>query len=372
MIRDLPEFPWHRLAAPRRLAERHPGGIVDLAMGTPVDDTPDVVHEALACAANAPGHPPVEATPRLREAAADWLRRRFGVAADPDAVLPTLGTKEFIAWLPAMLGAGPGDVVGVPRLGFPTFRVGALLAGATPVPFADPRELAGARMVWLNSPSNPDGVVLSAAVLRAIVDWARAHGVLVVNDECYADFGWDGDPVSILHPSVCGDSHDGLLAVRSLSKRSNMTGYRAGLVTGDRRVVAELTAVRRQAGMAVPAPVAAAMAAALGDETHVVAQRVRYARRATVLRSALTEAGFRIDGSTAGLFLWATRDEPCMRTVEHLAALGILVSPGDMYGAPGARHVRVALTASDARVGAAAARLAARSESVPVLAAVER
>ncbi|MGW5055323.1 succinyldiaminopimelate transaminase [Actinokineospora sp. NPDC004072] len=370
MIRDLPDFPWHRLAAHRLLAERHPDGIVDLAMGTPVDETPAVVRAALAAAADAPGHPPVEATARLRETAAAWLRRRFGVAADPDAVLPTPGTKEFIAWLPSMLGLGPGDVVGVPRLGFPTYRVGALMAGATPVAVDDPREPKGAKLVWVNSPSNPDGRVLPAAVLRDIVSWARAHGVLVVNDECYADFGWDVEPVSILHPGVCGASHDGVLAVRSLSKRSNMAGYRAGLVTGDRRVVAELAAIRRHAGLAVPAPVAAAMAAALADESHVATQRGRYLRRAAVLRPGLAAAGLRVDGSAAGLFLWATRDEPCLRTVERLAEIGILVSPGDLYGEPGARHVRVALTASDTGIAAAAARLVALPEAAPALAAV--
>jgi succinyldiaminopimelate transaminase len=180
----------------------------------------------------------------------------------------------------------------------------------------------------------------------------------VVSDECYCELGWSRQPVSILHPDVCDGDHTGLLAVHSLSKRSNLAGYRAGFVSGDPALVGELLAVRKHAGMIVPAPVQAAMTAALGDTAHVAEQRDRYARRREVLRAALTGAGFRIDHSEAGLYLWATRDEDCWATVDELAGRGILVAPGSFYGTAGDRHVRVALTASDERVEAAAARLA--------------
>ena len=215
------------------------------------------------------------------------------------------------------------------------------------------------RLVWVNSPSNPTGRVLPAEHLAKVVAWARERGAVVVSDECYVELGWDAEPVSVLHPRVCGGSTDGVLAVHSLSKRSNLAGYRAGLVVGDPAVVGEILALRKHLGLLVPAPVQAAAAAALDDDEHVVAQRAVYSRRRDLLRGALDGAGFRVDHSEAGLYLWVTRGEPCRETLAWLAGLGILVAPGDFYGASGAEHVRVALTATDERVAAAAARLSA-------------
>ncbi|TQM67705.1 succinyldiaminopimelate aminotransferase [Actinomadura hallensis] len=358
----LPDFPWDRLAPYKERAQAHPDGIADLSVGTPVDPTPEPVREALAAANDAPGYPQTYGTPRLREAAAGWLRRRAGVSgADPDAVLPVIGTKELVAWLPTLLGAGPGDSVVFPELAYPTYDVGARLAGATPVASDGLLSLGPVtpKVVWVNSPSNPTGKVLPAEHLRKVVAWARSRGAVVVSDECYLEFGWDADkaPVSILHPDVCEGSHEGLLAVHSLSKRSNMAGYRAGFVTGDVALVKRLLEVRKHAGMIVPAPVQAAMAVALDDDAHVDEQRERYARRRAVLREAFERHGFRIEHSEASLYLWATRDEPCWDTVAHLASLGILVGPGEFYGPAGARHVRIAFTATDERVAAAADRL---------------
>jgi succinyldiaminopimelate transaminase len=218
---------------------------------------------------------------------------------------------------------------------------------------------ARVRLVWLNSPSNPSGAVLPVEHLRKVVAWARERGAVVASDECYAELGWDAAPVSLLHPDVCDGSHEGLLSVYSLSKQSNLAGYRAGFVAGDVTLVRELLEVRRHAGMIVPAPVQAAAVAALGDDAHVAEQRARYAERRAVLRDALTAAGWRIDHSQAGLYLWATRDEDCWDSVRALSGLGILVAPGAFYGAAGGRHVRVALTATDERIAAAADRLAA-------------
>lgn len=363
----LPDFPWDRLEPYKAAAQRHPDGIVDLSVGTPVDPTPAAVRQALADAADAPGYPQTYGTPALREAAAGWMRRRLGVHADPAAVLPVIGTKELVAWMPSLLGIGPGDDVVFPRLAYPTYDMGARIAGARPVAADGLLTLGPSRpkLVWINSPSNPTGAVLPAEHLRKVVAWARERGVLVASDECYIELGWEdaggGRPVSILHPDVCGGSHEGLLAVHSLSKRSNLAGYRAGFVTGDPAVVRELLAVRKQAGMMLPAPVQAAMAVAFDDDSHVEEQRARYARRRRWLKDAFEAAGFRIDHSEASLYLWATRDEPCWDTVAGLAGLGILVAPGEFYGPAGERHVRIAFTATDERVDAAVTRLADRA-----------
>ena len=194
--------------------------------------------------------------------------------------------------------------------------------------------------------------------LRKVIEWARERGTLVVSDECYLGLSWDEQPYSVLHPSVCGDDHTGLLAVHSLSKSSSLAGYRAGFVAGDAAVVAELLAVRKHAGMMVPGPVQAAMVAALDDDEHAIAQRDRYARRRMILLDAFRGAGFTVEYSDAGLYLWATRGEPCRETVAWLAERGILVAPGEFYGPAGASHIRVAMTATDERIAAAAARLA--------------
>lgn len=286
-----------------------------------------------------------------------WAVRRLGAPADV-GVLPTVGSKELVGLLPFLLDLQPGERVVHPLLAYPTYEVGALLAGAAPVASDDPAAFAGARMVWLNSPANPSGQVLDAGVMRERVDAARAAGAVVVSDECYLDFGWDAEPVSILSPQVSGGDLSGLLAVHSLSKRSNLAGYRAGLVAGDPALVAGLLEVRKHAGLMMPAPVQAAMAACLGDEEHVAEQRGRYERRRRAVRGALEAAGFRVDHSQGGLYLWVTRDEPCWGTVDALAAVGVLVAPGDFYGPAGGQHVRVALTATDERIEQVPGRLA--------------
>jgi len=299
-------------------------------------------------------------TPELREGVVDWFARRWGIDdVDPDGVLPTVGSKELVAWLPTLLGVGPGDAVVFPSLAYPTYDVGARLAGAEPVP-ADSLTALGPRrvgLVWLNSPANPHGQVLPADHLAKVVAWARERGAVVASDECYLEFGWEASPVSVLDAGVNGGSLDGVLAVHSLSKRSNMAGYRAGFVAGDVSLVRRLLEVRKHAGMMVPTPVQAALVAALGDDAHIDEQRSRYASRRGVLRSSLEAASFAIDQSEGGLYLWASRGEPCWDTVAWLAARGILVAPGDFYGPAGSRHVRVALTATDEHVAAAAERL---------------
>lgn len=358
----MPEFPWDTLADAGALARSHPDGIVDLSVGTPVDEVAPVIRDALAAASGAPGYPTTAGTPALRAAAIAALERRYGITGlTDDAVLPVIGSKELIAWLPTLLGAGPDDLVVVPELAYPTYDVGARLAHAQVVR-ADSLTQLGPQtpaLIFLNSPSNPTGRVLGLDHLRKVVGWARERGVLVASDECYLGLAWEAEPVSVLHPSVCDGDHTGLLAVHSLSKTSSLAGYRAGFVAGDPAVVRELLAVRKHAGMMVPTPVQAAMVAALDDDAHEREQRERYARRRAVLLPALQGAGYTVDHSEAGLYLWATRGEPCRETVDRLARLGILAAPGEFYGPRGAQHVRLALTATDERIAAAAERLSA-------------
>ncbi|WP_269744937.1 succinyldiaminopimelate transaminase [Salinispora pacifica] len=357
----LPEFTWDALEAAAALAAAHPGGLINLSIGTPVDPVPPSIRQALADASDAPGYPLTAGSPALRAAMAAWAARACG--ADPEGlgVLPVVGSKELVAWLPTLLGIGSQDVVVVPSVAYPTYEDGARLAGATVVR-ADSLTALGptprVRLVWVNSPGNPTGRVLPAPHLRKVVDWARERGAVVASDECYLPLGWEAEPVSVLSPQVCGDSYDSVLAVHSLSKRSNLAGYRAGFVAGDSALVAELLKVRKHAGMIMPAPVQAAMVTALADERDATEQRERYRARRAVLRAAFTAAGFTVEHSEAGLYLWLTRGEDCWATVDWLARRGILVAAGALYGPAGARHVRVALTASDQHVAAVADRLA--------------
>jgi succinyldiaminopimelate transaminase len=319
------------------------------------------VQDALRRAADSPGYPLTVGRAETRQACIDWLERRHGVTGlTLDAVLPVIGSKELIASMPGHLGLGPGDLIAYPELAYPTYEVGAVLAGATPVA-RDSLTSFGPEvpaLLWLNSPSNPTGRVLPVEHLRKVVDWCRERGTILVSDECYLECAWDETPVSVLHPSVCGGSHEGILAVHSLSKRSNLAGYRCAFVAGDPTLVRELLAVRKNLGLQMPGPQQVAMQAALEDDAHAVEQHARYAARRAKLREALVSAGFRIDRSEASLYLWATRDEDCWDTVSWLADRGILVAPGAFYGTAGRRHVRVAFTATDERVDAAVARLA--------------
>lgn len=376
----LPEFPWDSLVPFAEKARAYDGGVVDLSVGTPVDPTPVVVRDALSAAADSPGYPTTHGTRELREAVVAWFARRRGVPGlDPAGVLPTVGSKELVAWLPSLLGLGEGDVVVHPATAYPTYDVGARLAGATPVASDEAVHLLDAatpgaddvRLVWLNSPGNPDGSVLSVEELRAVVVAARAAAVrtgrpvVVASDECYAEMPWDepwatGGVPSVLDPRVCDGDLTGLLAVYSLSKQSNLAGYRAAFVAGDVALVAGLLETRKHAGMIVPGPVQAAMTAALRDDAHVDEQRERYRRRREVLAPALGGAGLELDGSPAGLYLWARpvdRTQGGWDVVARLAELGILVAPGAFYGAAAAGHVRIALTAPDDRVAEAARRL---------------
>ncbi|GEO93773.1 succinyldiaminopimelate transaminase [Kocuria flava] len=370
---DLPDYPWDTMVPYRELAARHPGGVVDLSIGTPVDPTPEVVQRALAAASDAPGYPTTHGTAALREAIAAWYARRRGVPGlDPAAVMPTVGSKELVAWLPLLLGLRPGDVLVRPTVAYPTYDIGARLAGAEAVAADDLDELdadvrARVRLVWINSPGNPTGIVRDLDSVRRIVDQARAQGAVVASDECYAELGWGawdvqqgGTPVpSVLDPRVTGGDDALLLSAYSMSKQSNVAGYRAAFLAGDATLMRNLVNSRKHAGMIVPAPVQEAMRAGLGDDEHVLAQKARYRSRRERLVPAAEAFGLRVVHSEAGLYLWCTAGEDTWETVRRFAERGVVVGPGVFYGTAGEGFVRLALTASDERIDAAVERLTA-------------
>ncbi|MDR3202488.1 MAG: succinyldiaminopimelate transaminase, partial [Bifidobacteriaceae bacterium] len=361
--------PWDALNPYRQRAEAHPDGIVDLSVGSPIDPTPAVIAAALADHSDSPGYPSTAGTASLRAAIREHYRRVRGVRPpDRDGIMPTLGSKEMVASLPALLGLSAGDVVVHPTIAYPSYDLGARLAGATPIPADDaaalpPGTAAQVRLIWVNTPSNPTGRVASAEELRRVVTWARERGVVVASDECYAALAWaepwasEGVP-SILDPRVNGGDLTGLLALYSLSKQSNAAGYRMAWIAGDPKLIGPLLEVRKHMGMILPAPQQAAMEAAVRDQAHVEAQKELYRARRAALLAALDQAGYVVEDSAAGLYLWVrTADsQDAWSTVADFAESGILVAPGTFYG--GSSHVRIALTGSDADVRRAAARLA--------------
>ncbi|MDQ0613380.1 succinyldiaminopimelate transaminase [Microbacterium sp. W4I4] len=365
-VRDLANYPWDAVEPYRERAASHPDGIVDLSIGSPVDPTPAVIRAALAEATDAHSYPQTVGTPALREAIVDWYARRRGV---PDLtianVLPTIGSKELVALLPTLLDLGEGDIVVHPRVAYPTYEVGATVAGATAVAADDPADWPeGARLIWINSPGNPDGRTWAVEELAEAVRRARELGAVLASDECYAELGWDGrwasEPIpSVLDPRVTGGTRSGLLSVYSLSKQSNLAGYRAAFVAGCSRIVGDLLTARKHLGLMPPAPVQHAMTVALRDDEHVAAQKELYRQRRELLLPALIAAGFRIDGSEAGLYLWVTEGRDAWESMQRLAEFGILAGPGHFYGAHSTDHVRLSLTAPLERVAQAAARLTA-------------
>ena len=352
MRQKLPDFPWDALAPYGAIAKQHPEGAIDLSVGTPVDPTPEFIQEAFRKASNSPSYPVTVGTPELREAITAWAKKYLGASGD-FGVLPLIGSKEFVAWLPTFIEA---QSVLYPDVAYPTYLVGSLLAQAEATPVSlDATLWPEAEMAWVNSPSNPTGRVHSEEEFKAAIEWSRKHKSVVVSDECYLEFGDSKKPTSILN--YTGGDNTNILAVHSLSKRSSMAGFRAAFIVGDPALIARILEVRKHAGMMVPLPVQIAMIAALSDEDHVAKQRALYnARRATLI-PALRAAGFTIESSEAGLYIWATRNENCWDSVSWLAELGIIATPGVFYGELGASHIRIAMTATDAQISQATARI---------------
>jgi len=360
MALSLPDFPWDSLTPYREIANQHPGGLIDLSVGSPVDPTPELARQALAEASNAPSYPLTSGSPELREAIAAWFERRRNTGPlSVDCVIPTIGSKEMVGLLPTLLGLGPNDVVVIPSIAYPTYQVGAMVAGALVVVQDDPARWPDtAKLVWLNTPSNPTGAVLPKEYLSQAIAKARQVGAVLASDECYAELAWGQDSVpSVLDQEVTGGDLTGLLCLYSTSKQSNLAGYRAAVMAGDQRLVASLLLARKHLGLIPPAPIQAALLAVLSDDEHVASQRQRYRSRRDTLLSAVLGAGFECEHSEAGLYLWVTRGEDAMASVAWFSERGVLVTPGTFYGLAGANHVRIALTASDSALAEVAKRL---------------
>jgi len=374
-----PPYPQARLGELRARGAAVPGGLVDASVGTPVDPVPEVARRAFIDAvATAAGYPLSIGSPELRAAAASWIDRRFGVTVSPDAITACVGTKEAVASLPRYLAlrTPTRDTVLYPELAYPTYAMGATLAGlrAIPVPLAangiidlarvTPADADRALVLWLNDPSNPTGVCASAAELAAMVEWAQARDIVVASDECYAEFTFSADGQVAPSVTALAGDHHGVLAVHSLSKRSNLAGLRVGFMAGDPQLISYLGEVRRHAGLMVAAPVQAAATAALGDDAHVAEQRERYQRRRAALAPALEDFGLVAAGGPSTFYLWLTDPDATpgptadgWTIADRLARTGLLVAPGDLYGAAGAPFVRVALSITDEQIDLTVARL---------------
>lgn len=373
-------YDWSRIAGYKKTAAAAPGGMVDLSVGSPVDPVPACVRAALAEAADAPnahGYPATAGTPDLRAAIAEWFLARRGVdlAAIGADLVPTVGSKEGVALMASLLHLEPGDVVVQPRVSYPTYEIGTQLAGAAVLKVDDVTDVdswagvPGVKAVWVNSPCNPTGRVLGAEALARVVAAARGIGATVLSDECYAlmtyavDAGADGDEPApaapcALAPEVCAGSADGVLALYSLSKQSNLAGYRTAFIAGDRALIAEMTEYRKQIGQIIPGPVQAAMAVALRDETSVREQWARYHARLVTLVDALRAYGYDAAMPDGALYVWVpARSGDCWTDMEALARIGIIPSPGEFYSAP--EYLRFSATATDEAIASAAERLRA-------------
>lgn len=357
-----PPYPYARLDTLRREATEADGGLVDLSIGMPCDPVPPAVADALAGAAPRwAGYPSAVGLPPLREAAAAWVERRFGVPLDPGHVVACIGTKELVASLPHLLRLrDPSrDTVLYPAVSYPTYEMGALLAGcrALPVPLTadwhldltavSEEDAARALVLWVNEPSNPTGSAASADELAATVEWARARGVIVASDECYVEFTYSGFGRPVDGVTALAAGAEGVLVLHSLSKRSNLAGYRSGFLAGDPDLVAYLGAVRTHAGAMVPGPVQAASTVAWADDAHVEQQQLVYGERRAYVRSRLKASGLEEAGGGSTFYLWArsTRDEDGWGIATRFAGAGTLVAPGDLYGPTGFPYVRIALVA---------------------------
>jgi succinyldiaminopimelate transaminase len=359
---SLPDFPWDELGPAKTLASHHPQGLIDLSVGSPVDDTPAILQKALAGASNAPGYPTVRGTQDTRDALVDWWHRvRSATGVSAEGVFPTIGSKEMVGLLPLLLGLGPQDTVVYPRIAYPTYQVGATLVGAQSLASDDPDSWPeGTKLVWVNSPGNPTGDVLSVDQLKRAVSRARVLGAVLASDECYGLLGSPSQPhaPSLLSDEVTGGDLTGLVALYSLSKQSNLAGYRGAMLAGDPEVIEPIVLARRHLGLMAPEPIQQVLRAALADSSHVDDIRARYHRRREVLSPAVVAAGLHITGGDSGLYIWATTGRPAMDTVRQMATHGVLITPGHFYGQAGEDHVRIALTATDRDIDEAATRLA--------------
>lgn len=359
MLADqLPDFPWDLLQDAAKLAGAHPAGLIDLSVGTPVDSVAPEIQAAAATALDAHSYPLTAGTKELIAAQGAWLCKIAKADFAAIATIPTIGSKEAVALLPMLLGLNASSSVAIPTLAYPTYAVGANAVSAKVVLADTPNQLTEkVDLVWLNSPSNPTGKVLTNAELSDWITFARDTNTIVASDECYLTLGWDQTPTSILNRDLTNGNYQNLIALHSLSKRSSLAGYRAAAISGDKAIVAALLLARKHLGLITPTPSQAAAAAAWSDEAHATKQRSVYQNRRSVMQQAFSSAGFEIVDSAAGLYLWLTRGEDCWQSVNWLAERGILVAPGVFYGAAGSKFVRAAMTETDQKINQLSQRL---------------
>ncbi len=352
-----PPYPYDRLDKFKSLAQNFEGGLVDLSIGTPCDAPSPEVVAALSVSNSERGYPPSIGSDALRNAAQAWMQRKFAITVPTTQIAACIGSKEFVATTPQYmkLRNPDRDTVLFPAVSYPTYEMGAILAGCRPVAVPmtptgglnlekiSPTDVDRAIMIWSNSPNNPTGALDD---LQAVATWGRKNGVPVFSDECYVEFTWSRKPESILQHGI-----DGVVAVHSLSKRSNLAGVRVGFYAGDADIVNYLKEVRKHVGMLVPGPTQAAGVVALNDDDHVVAQRNVYLRRLETLATVLSKwSGFEIQMPSGGFYLWFDAKDG-WEFAERLAREGgALVSPGDFYGAGGANNVRVAAVQPDDKI----------------------
>jgi succinyldiaminopimelate transaminase len=359
-----PPYPYDKLDRLATICATHEGGIVDLSIGTPCDPPPPAVIAALASSDSERGYPPSIGTAGLRGAIRSWIQRRFDLDVSVEQIAACVGTKEFVATTPhyLRLRTPHRDTVLYPAVAYPTYEMGAILANCRPVAVPprpdggldldaiDPADAARALMLWVNSPSNPPGAL---SALDAAAAWGRARGVPVFSDECYVEFTWEGRPRTILEQGT-----DGVVAVHSLSKRSNLAGLRVGFYAGDAELVTYLKEVRKHVGMLVPGPAQAAGVVALADDEHVRVQRDRYRRRLERMAGVVSAwSGIDVALPAGGFYLWFDTADGWAFAERLATEGGALVSPGDFYGAGGANKVRVAVVQPDERIDQVARRL---------------
>ncbi|MGC8480279.1 MAG: pyridoxal phosphate-dependent aminotransferase [Acidimicrobiales bacterium] len=352
----------------REIAGKSFGEVIDLSVGSPTDPAPHVVVERLREAERLGGYPASAGFPDLRAAYERWVVKRFGMALDQLSAGMCLGTKEFIASLPGLLRTlqPDRDVLLYPSVSYPTYRFGAEIAGLQPVavPLAEDgvmdfervdRQLRErALLCWVNAPSNPTGV---SRGIKEAVDFGEKSGCVVASDECYVDYVWSGEPTS-----AASIRSERVLSVHSLSKRSNLAGLRVGGYLGDPAIVSQLLRLRREAGLMIPGPIQIAAIAAYEDEEHVAMQRSRYHARLVMLRDALAGRGFEVALPEGGIYLWFKGPSDRFPTGRSLARYlaeiaGVVVSPGDQFGADSTSYVRMAMCAPTSLISLIAERI---------------
>ena len=346
---ELPPYPYDLLDPYRLKATQHDGGVIDLSVGTPCDPPPQEAIRALTESESERGYPPSIGSQEFRKSCQQWVKRCFDVDLDFERhIASCIGTKEFVVSAPTYLRlrTPDKDTVLYPEISYPSYAMGAHLSGCRAVPVKvdgkgqlileelEPDDIERSLMLWVNYPSNPTGAI---ADLNAIADWGRSHDVPIFSDECYAEFVWGREPSTVLTSGLSG-----VVAVHSLSKRSNLAGIRVGFYAGDEDLVHWLKEVRKHSGKMVPGPVQAAASIAYSDDQHVEEQKLRYRNRLEFLQSCLKSLDIESELPQGSFYLWVHSGSiDAWDLVDRLASeVGALAAPGTFFGS--SNHIRIA------------------------------